>query len=594
MRRLAVAPGLARALFVLAALVLSPQGVPAQTPPPAAAIGARPALPATVIPPGGTPIPELAPRPVPGVAPGLERPSPVAPTPGLDGAVPVRALRIEGATAFPQDRLAAAIAAVQPGPAVPLAAIEAARTALINLYRAADYPFSVVDAVLEADGTLRFVVSEGHIVEVRLDGDIGPAGTQVLRFLNRLTEVRPVDVATLERALLLAQQVPGVTLRSVLRPAGTEPGALTLVAQVSRQPVSAFVTADNRGFRLTGPAQALASAQFNAFTEFGERTELSLFFSSGGTGIFGQAATEVFLGGSGLRLRAYAGRGATRPSGPLGAIGYEGETTIAGVALSYPLVLRRQQSLALLAMFDAIETEIRVDDPFGGSLRLSEDRLRVARLGADWAVFDLLLGEDRPAVNTAILRLSQGIDGLGATGSAAAALSRAGARTDFTKLAGDLTRVQALFAPWQGAQVSLQATLAGQWSNDILPQAEKFYLGGARLGRGFYAGEVTGDSALAASVEMQLSMPLEAPVFGRGLRIDPMVYAFYDYGRAWQNQPLDPDRWLSSIGLGLRASLSRHLEFQMEGVHRISRRPNGAGTPELKGEAVFWRVLARY
>jgi hemolysin activation/secretion protein len=570
-----------------------PRPAPAQGLPPEA-LAIRPNLPATVIPPGGTPVPELAPRPGTRVLPGLDATRPAAPTPGVEGQVGVRSLRVEGATAFSPDQLAAATAMVQPGPAVPLADIEAARTALINLYRGAGYPFSAVDAVLEADGTLRFAVSEGHIVEVRLDGDIGPAGTQVLRFLDRLTRVRPIDVGTLERYLLLAQQVPGVTLRTVLRPAGTEPGALTLVAQVSRKAIDAFITADNRGFRLTGPAEALASASFNSFTEFGERTDLSLFFSSGGTGLFGQASTEFFLGGSGLRLRAYAGRGNSWPSGQLAAIGYTGETTLAGAQLSYPVILRRQQSLVLSAIFDAIETEIRVDDLFGLAGRLSQDSLRIMRLGADWSLYDLLAGEDRPAVNSASLRISQGVTALGASRSGSAEFSRFGADPGFTKLTMDVTRVQALFAPWAGALLSLQTTLAGQWSNDVLPQAEKYYLGGARLGRGYYAGQLTGDSAFAASVELQLAMPWEAALLGRSVAVNPMVYAFYDYGRVWQNTPEEANQWLASLGLGLRASLTRHAEFQVEGVHRIARRLNGTLGPELKGEAVFWRVLLRY
>ena len=98
------------------------------------------------------------------------------------------------------------------------------------------------------NGQLRFVVTEGRIASVKLDGDIGPAGTQVLRFLNRLTEKQPIDSATLERYLLLAQDVPGVTLRAVLEPSTDQPGALNLIAQVSRQAVSGLATIDNRAF----------------------------------------------------------------------------------------------------------------------------------------------------------------------------------------------------------------------------------------------------------------------------------------------------------------------------------------------------------
>jgi len=117
------------------------------------------------------------------------------------------------------------------GPATPLPQIDAARLAILQRYRADGYVLSAVSINFNAaTGALRFIVTEGRIASVKLDGDIGPAGTQVLRFLNRLTEKRPIDAATLERYLLLAQEVPGVTLHAVLQPSADDPGALTLVA----------------------------------------------------------------------------------------------------------------------------------------------------------------------------------------------------------------------------------------------------------------------------------------------------------------------------------------------------------------------------
>ncbi|MFT8245079.1 ShlB/FhaC/HecB family hemolysin secretion/activation protein [Roseomonas sp. BN140053] len=548
-----------------------------------------------VLPPQGTPIPNLAPPDVPRVGPGTQTPGPVPAAPGVAGAVAVRAVRVDGATAFPADQLLG-LAGPLTGPAVPLARIEEARTAILNRYREAGYVFTVVDATVERDGTLRLVVGESEVTEVRLDGDIGPAGTQVLRFLNNLVGQRPLDAATLERWLLLASDVPGVALRSVLRPAGTVPGALSLVAQVGRQAVNGYVTADNRSSRVTGPEEFLGAAQFNSFTSLGERSELALYYASGLTQIFGQASTEFFIGGSGLRARLYAGRGDANPSGALRALGYEGETTVAGGSLSYPLIRQRQQTLLLSGTFDALETEIRVDGNDGREQRLSRDSLRVIRLGADWAVYDLLLGDARPAANTVVARLSQGLSAFGASRDgasvSAAGLSRTGAQVDFTKIVVDATRAQTLFSPWPDATLTLQATIAGQYSADVLPQAEKFYLGGNRLGRGFFSGEVTGDKALAGSIELQLATLLETQVLGRPVRIDPVLYAFYDVGQTWENRREDSDRYLSSVGLGARMRLTEYLELQLEGVHRNTRRPSG-GTAQ-KADALFWRVLARF
>lgn len=564
----------------LPALLLLTSGAGAQTP---AAI---------VTPPSGTPIP-LLPQPAPGVGPAA-RPGPAAPSddPALAGTLAVSAVEIEGATAFPRARLDAAIGTLT-GPAVELRRIEAARAAILNLYREAGYVFTTVDAVVERGGRLRLVVGEASITEVRLDGDIGPAGTQVLRLLNNIIGQRPLDAATLERWLLLAEDVPGVSLRAILRPAGTGPGALSLVAQVSRDAVTGYVTADNRGARITGREQGLAAVQFNSFTEFGERTELSLYATSGNGQLFGQASTEMFVGRSGARVRLYAGTGYSQPGAPLSAIGYEGRTTLAGVSGSYPLIRRRQQSLFLVGALDVIENEIRLEGGVLGDRRLSEDSLRVLRLGADWARFDGWLGDDRPAVNTLSVRLSQGLDAFGATPSRSPDLSRANAVTDFTKVTFDASRTQTLFAPWTGATVSLQATLAGQWSNDVLPQAERFYLGGARLGRGYFAGEVTGDKAIAGSLELQLALQWEAALLGRSVRVDPLFYGFYDAGQAWQNQSVDRDASLSSFGVGARLNLTPNAEFQLEGVRRLERRPGGAGTEQLDRDALFWRVLFR-
>ena len=134
------------------------------------------------------------------------------------------------------------------------------------------------------------MVTEGHIASVKLDGDIGPAGTQVLRFLQRLTEQQPIDSATLERYLLLAQDVPGVTLRAVLEPSTDQPGALNLIAQVSRQPVSGLASIDNRAFNETGPIEMLGLLDLNSFTEFGEKTELSFYHTLPNSENFGQAS----------------------------------------------------------------------------------------------------------------------------------------------------------------------------------------------------------------------------------------------------------------------------------------------------------------
>ena len=546
--------------------------------------------------PQGSPIPRILPPAPPATAPDAGLTSPAAPGAAPATATTIRSVTIAGATAFPPAALQKLTAGLV-GPAVPVAQIEAARAALLSLYRADGFVLTTVSATVNAAGELRFNVIEGRIAEVKLEGDIGPAGVQVLRFLNHLTEQQPIDNATLERWLLLAQDVPGVTLHAVLQPAADDPGALTLVAQVSRQAVNGLLTVDNRAFRQTGPQEGLMVFDLNSLTQFGEKTEASIYHTNGNTQNFGQVSTEFFAGGSGLRIRIYGGYGEANPSDFLRVIGYKGFTTTFGVGATYPIIRARQQTLNLVANIDAVETEIRTDSgPAGQATRLSRDSLRIGRLGVEYAFEDTVLGDERPAINFASFRASQGLPFLGGSGDGNATPGRLNERVGFTKFTAELSRTQTLFIPWPGASVALKARVVGQGTGDVLPPAEKFFLGGGDINRGFYSGEVTGDNALAGSLELQLNTGLDFTVYGYPTPVTAQFYLFYDRGETWENQRIDPDVRLSSEGAGARFNITRFTEFDVEAVVRNTRLPSGtAGVVEpLKADAFYWRVLARF
>ncbi len=562
-----------------------------------AAFAQRPDAPFTGnVVPQGSPIPRILPPAPPSVAPGTDLTRPAAPAAAPSATVPIRSVSVAGATAFPAGRVDAATAGLV-GPATPVARIEEARAGLVTLYRSQGFVLTTVSATVSPAGDLRFNVVEGRIAEVKLDGNIGPAGVQVLRFLNHLTEQQPIDNATLERWLLLAQDIPGVSVHAVLQPSDTDPGALTLVAQVQRQAVNGLLTVDNRAFRQTGPEQGLAIVDINSFTQFGEKTELSVYHTNGNTQNFGQASSEFFVGGSGLKVRLYGGYGKANPSDFLRVLDYQGFTTTFGAAATYPLIRSREQTLNLVLNLDAVETEIREAlGPAGQVERASRDSLRIGRFGAEYAYEDVLAGDARPAVNFASLRISQGIPFLGGTSNGNGTPGRLNERVNFTKFTAELSRTQTLFVPWDGASVALKARVAGQGSKDILPPSEKYFLGGSEINRGFYSGEVTGDNALAWSFELQLNTGLDLNVFSYPVPITAQFYAFYDRGETWENRLADPNTRLSSEGIGGRFNITRFTEFDIEGVIRNTRLPVGTQgvVKPLKADAAYWRVLTRF
>lgn len=508
--------------------------------------------------------------------------------------VPVRRIEVTGVTAYSSARIARFTHGLV-GPATSLGKIEAARRAILHLYESDGYLLTAVSAKLGPHGTLRFLVTEGRITTVKLSGDIGPAGTQVLRFLDRLTKVRPITSAALARELLLAQSIPGVTLHTVLQPSTTQPGALTLVAEVKRHVVSGLLTTDNYASPYTGPIESLLVFDINSLTEFGDQTQISLYHTWPNTQTFGQISEQVFLGGSGLSLRVYGGSGRETPSGSLAAEGYLGNTTVFGARLTYPLLRARQQSLNVYGAFDGLVSQIDLN-PAGFSISASHDSLRILRVGLDYARSDLLFGDNRGAVNAASVTLSHGLSILGASPNGAANAARVNERTDFVKLSFQVSRTQTLFQPWRGASLALMGRLVGQWSPDILPPAEEFYLGGFQYTRGYYAGEVSGDKGLAATAELQLNTDVDLHRIGLSETVPLQVYTFYDWGEVWQNDQFGVNMHVASIGGGLRFPLAHLLDFDFVGLHRFNRYPTGAGAgiSALGGSAFYWRVLKQF
>ncbi len=548
--------------------------------------------------PQGSPIPRMMPPAAPSSAPGTALPA--LPPPG--GEVPNRTVRVtdvsvDGVTAFPPAGIARYTQDLT-GPAVPLPKIDAARQAILQLYRSAGYVLSTVSVNLDTAGKLRFVVTEGRIASVKLDGDIGPAGVQVLRFLNQLTKVQPIDSVTLERYLLLAQDVPGVTLRAVLQPSADDPGALNLIAQVSRQAVSGLASFDNRAFVETGPIEGLGVLDFNSFTALGEKTEISYYHTFPNSQNFGQLAEEMFLGGSGLKLRLYAGTGEAVPKGGgtsgLAEEDYHGTTSVMGAVLTYPVIRSRQQTLNVYTSLDALESH--VDDGVPATLA-SYDSLRVLRLGEDYAMSDLWLGTARPANNLVSVRLSQGLRILGAESNGSAPdAARDHEASDFFKVNFEATRTQTLFPLGPSGSVALMGLLAGQWSEDILPPAEQFYLGGAQYTRGYYSGQIPGDKALVATVELQFNTGTNLSMWGLSADVSTQFYLFYDWGETWQNQATDFATMVNSAGGGVRLQVTRYTEVDFEALARFNRYPTGSGADVSaeNGIGLYWHVLGHF
>jgi len=144
--------------------------------------------------------------------------------------------------------------------------------AIQQRYRADGYilSFSYVPPQSVEDGVFSIAVVEGFVEAVQIGDVDGTLKDTLADALRPITASKPLNVRTLERYLLLANDLAGVKVTAVLMPSKSTRGATVLVAKVRRTPVSGGASVDNRSSDFTGPwgssvtrLQTLCSAPAN-------------------------------------------------------------------------------------------------------------------------------------------------------------------------------------------------------------------------------------------------------------------------------------------------------------------------------------------
>jgi hemolysin activation/secretion protein len=458
----------------------------------------------------------------------------------------------EGNTVLPE-RTLQAVAAPYIGKAVNLAQVNELAGRVTAAYRSAGYILvrAVVPPQQFGDGRLTLRIIEGFVDNVKIQGDAGGARPLLEAYGRRISAARPLTRAVLERELLLASDITGLGVRSVLTPSPTAPGAADLTLVVTPKAVDGYVAVDNRGSKYLGPEQVTGAVFFNHVLGSAGRLGLNAVVTpdSGPDLAYGAVSLDEPLGASGLRLFGTASYTATRPGSTLRALGTTGSALNAEGQLSYPII--RSRDLNLMANGGFAYRDVRSSN--SAASPLFNDHVRSAELGVFANVLD-----DWGGYSTVSVNLIRGLDVLGATTSSSANKSRAGASGDYTRLTFEATHQQPL-----ADRLSLRVGVSGQSAfNQSLLSSEQFSLGGYGYDRAFDPSEVTGDSGLAGRAELQWRAVDGGPVVSG---VQP--YGFYEGGQVWQAAALPgtpSSQSLYSAGVGVRFAVVRRINADME------------------------------
>lgn len=327
-----------------------------------------------------------------------------------------------------------------------------------------------------------------------------------------------LNVADLERALRLLNELPGVSAQSSLE-RGLEADSTRLTVMIAEGPqVSGSVTADNFGSRYTGPARATVQLRLNDPSRSGDQLVLNALATDGI--VLGALNYSRPLGARGLGFAVNASRLWYRVGSDLAALGLVGTAQTAGAGLSYPLVLSNYLNLRASM---GVDYKSLLDTSNGTTLRNRSVASMSAGLGGD--SLDAWGGGGSTFFN---LGLTQGSVDLSRSAADLAA-DQIGPRTHgrYSKASYALARLQKL-----PGLFTAYTALNGQFAANNLDSSEKFILGGSSAIRAYPSGEGSGDVGWVATLELRYDLP--APTSLGRLQ----WFGFFDTGRITLNKTL--------------------------------------------------------
>lgn len=448
------------------------------------------------------------------------------------------------------------LAAALVGKSVSVAEIFKAARDLEAAYARAGYVLSrvVVPAQrLKDGGRLKIVVIAGFIERIETASLPATIRSSIEATLAPIIGRRSLRLSEIERALVLAGDTPGATLKSTLAK-GDKPGGSILVIEAQYKPVTGSIATDNTMSSSLGHVNSTIALQLNSIFGQGERiyTQVSGYPDpTGSRGFFEvrpvnrqlSAGIVLPLGSDGLTLNLEAIGTDSAPDPTAGQLFYSQFERFSG-RLRYPWLRSRAVNLASELAFDVEQEDLSAISPIG--VPISQDRLRVLR---DTTEISAVTGWG--AFVSGRVTASLGLDAFGARDAASATptlpLSRQGTDASFGKLEISGHYGQALL-PHLGIDLFGRAqTSFGQ----ALARAEQIGLVGMNGLSAFDSGSFQGDSGLVGRLEVSSPWAVDLP---SGIAT-ASPYAFSDYGSVWLMKPTAVEQRqidAASWGLGLR------------------------------------------
>ena len=433
--------------------------------------------------------------------------------------------------------------------------------AMTQRYREAGYAlsFALVPEQTIDEGQFTIHVVEGSISEVEIEG--GEIPGQLLRGLSPLIESliseSPSTARTLERYPLLFNDIPGLSARAVLSPAGKEASSRMVLELNHDRHVFSAGYSNFLPESLNRHLLSLSMSHHSWITGVDTlKVDLNL---SPNTNYYRNISLlySTYVGVDGVNVGMSFNH--TRVGIETATLGIQNISSNAQLFASYPVIKTRQHTLQVGVTGDISSSLSR---NFG--VQQSHDNLHEI---STWFQNDWQSGTARGFV--------RGTAEYGKRLSGLQGSSRADASPSY--ITGDLiARYEHLLGtPW-GGRLSIGFSGMGKGvldSDSVLSSVECSY-GGSSFGRAFDSGTLSGDECLMGRVELGWQGGITLKTLGFP-SIMSNVYIYLDRGKVWRRGLVfigerRTDR-AASTGMGLRTVFPGGIYLETEVATQLSR-----------------------
>jgi hemolysin activation/secretion protein len=375
--------------------------------------------------------------------------------------------------------------------------LQVAAVAVAQIYRDAGW---VVRAYLPAKDIESGIVSI-QIVEA-VFGHLLPEGesrrvklTQIIAPFNARQKVgEPFNANALDRAILIADDLPGVSVASTLRQ-GAADKETDVVLKLSDESLFYGDGVDNTGSRSTGAVHVTVNSGLNSPFGLGDQAAANLLHTEGSD--YRRLTYSLPLRGNGWRIGANASYLYYQLIVPeFKSMDGKGDSVTWGLEGRYPLFRSKLNNLNLSSKYLSSNLDRKTFNNKANAATTSDYAVNALGLGLSSSLYDNLAGG---GANSGSLTLVGGQVDL--DGSPNQAGDAAGARTEghhYGKLRYALSRQQVI-----PPEFSVNFAWSGQRAGKNLDSSEKFSLGGVQGVRAYSGSEGSGSEGDLLNLELR-------------------------------------------------------------------------------------------